>query len=477
MVSMSGSVNSTVNNCENVPKINVTKTEMNQDDLDDEQSVRLRARLRLPLNRSLSEPGNNFLQLFCPSPVAINRPMSSNATCSYTEPPNTLMLVDSPIKRCRLECPTDSIKRTTFSLPSTPCYNDKLRILTVIELADRIRISNDPEHQLLLIDCRSFTQFNGSHIKGATNINCANRFGRKRFQLSRTLSVLNQTKTSVVVYDEDTTDLNNHPLAGILNTLASEPYKEVLLLQGGMRAFQKQFPDLCDTNAFSHHNHQNSHQPETEISPSSAQAPPPLLSPCQSEESAIENTPATQVMPHLYLGNQKDASDLQKLRQLNIQFVLNVTSHLPGYHEGRGIRYKRLPASDNTQQNLKQYFEEAFEFIDKAVRSKSGVLIHCQAGISRSATIAIAYVMKQTKSPMIDAYKMVKSKRPIISPNLNFMGQLLEFEQSLHLQPNNNAPLTPSTGSGAPCRQGAWSTMTCHHSSPATSGTTCAVKL
>ncbi|XP_014680430.1 PREDICTED: dual specificity protein phosphatase 10-like [Priapulus caudatus] len=80
-------------------------------------------------------------------------------------------------------------------------------------------------------------------------------------------------------------------------------------------------------------------------------------------DADIENHPASELLPHLILGNERDAADLERLRTLRVSHVLNVTSHVPFHHEQRGIAYRRLPASDSTEQNLRQYFDEAFSFI------------------------------------------------------------------------------------------------------------------
>ena len=67
---------------------------------------------------------------------------------------------------------------------------------------------------------------------------------------------------------------------------------------------------------------------------------------------------------------------------------------------------------------------------DEARVRDCGVLVHCYAGVSRSATVTVAYIMKHLKMPLNEAYQFVKNKRPVISPNLNFMGHLLNYEKN-----------------------------------------------
>ncbi|GIX99503.1 tyrosine-protein phosphatase vhp-1 [Caerostris extrusa] len=91
----------------------------------------------------------------------------------------------------------------------------------------------------------------------------------------------------------------------------------------------------------------------------------------------------------------------------------------------------RIPVSDTYSEKLLPYFPKAFHFLDKVRQGNGCVLVHCLAGISRSPTVAIAYVMQHLRLSSDDGYRYVKSKRPTISPNFNFLGQLLEYEKQL----------------------------------------------
>ncbi|KAI3633868.1 hypothetical protein MIR68_008200 [Amoeboaphelidium protococcarum] len=94
------------------------------------------------------------------------------------------------------------------------------------------------------------------------------------------------------------------------------------------------------------------------------------------------------------------------------------------------ISYMHLKWTHN-QEDVAQYFQQAFAFIDQSKRDGSSVLIHCKQGLSRSAALMIAYMMHQNKWTFNQAYDHVKRKSPSISPNLNLVYQLHEYEKSL----------------------------------------------
>ena len=65
-------------------------------------------------------------------------------------------------------------------------------------------------------------------------------------------------------------------------------------------------------------------------------------------------------------------------------------------------------------------------------RKKNGrVLVHCVAGISRSVTVTMSYIMQEMGYSLNDAFDYVKQRKSDISPNFGFMGQLLEFQNKL----------------------------------------------
>lgn len=77
-------------------------------------------------------------------------------------------------------------------------------------------------------------------------------------------------------------------------------------------------------------------------------------------------------------------------------------------------------------------FDEAFKFIDEG-RKSGCVLVHCNAGISRAASIIIGYLMKTEKMSFSDGFWYVKGKRPVVHPNAGFVDQLRDYEYFLKI--------------------------------------------
>ena len=93
------------------------------------------------------------------------------------------------------------------------------------------------------------------------------------------------------------------------------------------------------------------------------------LKTCLPSSPFVEAAPkkgAVEILPNLFLGNARDASDLRGLLERNISCVLNVTNDIPNKFENDSrFTYMNLRVQDNWQTNLRDYFEEAFRFIGK----------------------------------------------------------------------------------------------------------------
>lgn len=131
------------------------------------------------------------------------------------------------------------------------------------------------------------------------------------------------------------------------------------------------------------------------------------------------------------------ARNISLLKSMGITHVLNCAYGSgnfqvdtgEAFYKPHGIIFKGLPLEDSLTENISRCFDEAVLFIDSALpKSDPGkVFVHCREGISRSATIACAYMMIRWKLDVDAALKTILNVR-WVCPNSNFQRQLVQLE-------------------------------------------------
>ncbi|XP_044038708.1 dual specificity protein phosphatase 16 isoform X2 [Siniperca chuatsi] len=149
-----------------------------------------------------------------------------------------------------------------------------------------------------------------------------------------------------------------------------------------------------------------------------------------SREREAERPPLSVILPRLYLGAESDVTQ-DRLASLGISYVLSVSRCSPQPSFLPRSKYLRIPIDDSLWDDLLPWIPQALHFIDAAMSSGASVLVHCAAGISRSPALAVAYIMYSLGLDLDHAYRFVKERRPSISPNFNFLGQLQHFQGTL----------------------------------------------
>lgn len=133
------------------------------------------------------------------------------------------------------------------------------------------------------------------------------------------------------------------------------------------------------------------------------------------------------VRPYLLLASQDAAHDIDTLLRYKVSHVLNVAYGVTNLFSDRLV-YKTLQILDLPDTDITSYFKECSSFIDEAKEQSGVVLVHCNAGVSRSSSIVIGYLMLQEGLSFDDAFNQVKTVRSSIRPNPGFYQQLQSYK-------------------------------------------------
>lgn len=139
-----------------------------------------------------------------------------------------------------------------------------------------------------------------------------------------------------------------------------------------------------------------------------------------------------EILPRLYLGDINTATNKNEMTRLGItdMITIEIKPVEPSELASCIKRYLFINVMDHSKQDILSHLDTSYEFIDSALKVPSNkVYVHCVAGISRSASLVIAYVMKSHSLTYSEAFELVSQKRPVVVPNEGFAKQLVLYHK------------------------------------------------
>ena len=141
-----------------------------------------------------------------------------------------------------------------------------------------------------------------------------------------------------------------------------------------------------------------------------------------------------EIVPGLFQSNWKGAENWQQLEATGITHVVS-TLEDEGNPFPEKIKYLNLVFEDEEDVDPSPHLDTACSFVRDAMASNGGTgkcLIHCAAGVSRSSAITMAYLVREQRFSLREAFDLLRERRPICWPNTGFMRRLVAFEARHH---------------------------------------------
>lgn len=287
----------------------------------------------------------------------------------------------------------------------------------------------------LVLDIRTNTDFNKLHLAGAYSLQYPFILMKRILKTYKNLDfsidkyILDDedplkkrhSATSIVLYNEN--GVINPEMMMYMDILSREmPSRVVSYVYGGFNAIVQNGSYTLQSNDI-----------VEVVKP---------IQPIEQEDSTrdfnyidknICTTPLINRSTNIAIGAETVAHNQELVRAEGFTHILNVSSTC--HYSYSDIIYLWKQISDRPNQTLFNVLPECVMFIDSAVTNNGKILVHCQAGISRSVSMVIAYYMWSCKMSYNEAITMIQKQRDKISPNIGFIGQLLTFE--LYLKETN----------------------------------------